>query len=126
MASYTSCSCGRQLDASGRMPAVRSHGIHLWRQAARLQAADRNRSTNHSSPDVINNRRCLCTIFALNAASTLNMGDENLIEDAAFIDLVQPRPWLYDLDNLKYKDNRYKDKTWQLVADGMGWQGRFL
>lgn len=36
----------------------------------------------------------------------IDYGDEyfdNTVEDSAFIDLVLPRPWLYDLDHMQYK-----------------------
>lgn len=58
----------------------------------------------------------------------IDYGDEdfdNTVEDSAFIDIVLPRPWLYDLDHMQYKKTKYKDNTWELVAEGMGWSGKY-
>ncbi|KAG5866531.1 hypothetical protein JTB14_007731 [Gonioctena quinquepunctata] len=39
-----------------------------------------------------------------------------------FAKLVECRPWLYDMENSNYKNNNFKDETWRLVAEAMGWE----
>ncbi|KAG5882824.1 hypothetical protein JTB14_033195 [Gonioctena quinquepunctata] len=47
-------------------------------------------------------------------------GDEEIL--CFFAKFVECRPWLNDMENSKYKNNNFKDETWRLVAEAMGWE----
>ena len=49
--------------------------------------------------------------------------EEEQVGDAAFIELVRARDWLYDTEHEKHKDTKYKDNTWALIGEAMGWSG---
>lgn len=47
------------------------------------------------------------------------------IDDCTFVKLVECRPWLYDAEHPKYKNNIFKEETWRLIANAMGWEGNW-
>ncbi|CAH1176598.1 unnamed protein product [Phaedon cochleariae] len=52
----------------------------------------------------------------------LDSDEEGNIDDCTFVKLVECRPWLYDSEHSKYKNNMFKEETWRLISNAMGWE----